>query len=363
MIEVLNTLGDVSLVDIAYSEPAGTEFFESGGVRRVRVNLSPAVGKVTRHLRLWYAVLREAWRRQPEVVVAEDFFTTLPGWLASRMARSRLVYDAHELIIPGEGERLSRRDRFWYSLERWVAPRSDLVIAANPERAALMAEHYGLERQPESMRNIPSPRQSGRSRDDITHVYPALARRDSTDRVLLYQGDVSVARELDRFVEALAHLPGEYRLIIAGAGPDLERLKTLGQPWASEGRFSTLGRVPIDLLPAVTASADVGIVAYSFAGLNNFYCAPNKVFEYAQAGIPVIATGQPPLRALVEPHGIGLLIGRDERPEDVARVVADLFEDIASFRAPLADFVSAHRWEDEATRVRDRIRESTACGG
>lgn len=362
MIEVLNTLGDVSLVDIAYSQPAGTERFEAGGVRRVRVNLPPAVGKVARHLRLWYVVLRETWRRKPEVVVAEDFFTTLPGWLASRIARSRLVYDAHELIVPAEGERQSRRDRFWYLLERWVAPRADLVIAANPERAALMAEHYGLATKPECMRNIPSPRQSGRSREDIAADYPALARRNAADRVLLYQGDVSAARELDRFVGALAYLPDEYRLIIAGAGPDLERLQGVGEPRASEGRFHTLGRVPIDLLPAVTASADVGIVAYSFAGLNNFYCAPNKVFEYAQAGLPVIATGQPPLRALVERYGIGLLIGRDERPEDVARLVAALFDDIGSFRAPLADFVGAHRWEDEATRVRDRIRESTFCG-
>jgi len=360
MIEILTGLGQVTLVDIKPSvEAAGKA---TAGIERFSAAIPPTSRKTTRHLRFWRAALHTAWKYQPNIVVAEDFFTTFPGWLAAKVARALLVYDAHELIISEPGRPMSRRDRFWYLCERWSAKRADLVIAANPERANLMAEHYGVTQTPEYMRNIP-PQRSKSPVDDIVQTHPALARRDEAEQIILYQGDVSLSRGLARFVAAMAHLPAHYRLVIAGDGPDLPCLKDLATEVTRQGRFAALGRVPNHLLPAIIAQADVGIVTYPYEGLNNIYCAPNKIFEYAQAGLPVVATEQPPLKAMVERYGIGELLGRDDGPMEVADALRNVAEHKEWYCERLPDFLSAHTWQDEAARVRRRIEEMLAYRG
>jgi len=356
MIEVLASMGEVLLVDIVPAVRGSGDEYQRGQIQRHRVDLPHNLGKLGRHLRFWLEVIRVARRYKPTVVVAEDFFTTFPAWLVAWMGKSHLIYDAYELIIPEKGRKMSPRDAFWYYLERWVVPRADLVIAANPERARLMAEHYGLRRTPEYMRNIPPQRPLDPSiHAEIIRRYPALARKNAEDRIILYQGDVSLERGLARFVQALAYLRPNYRLIVAGDGPDLGRLKELGEAWKKEGRFATLGRVPHALLQAVSIRADVGIVTYPYEGLNNIYCAPNKLFEYAQAGLPVIATDQPPLKALVSEYRIGGVISRDDAPADIAGALQHLVERREYYRANLSRFLEAHRWEDEAARLRRAI--------
>jgi glycosyltransferase involved in cell wall biosynthesis len=170
--------------------------------------------------------------------------------------------------------------------------------------------------------------------------------------VVLYQGYVDLSRGIGRFVLALAELPVEYRVVVVGGGPDVERLREMGRPFENAGRFAMLGQVAHRLLPAITALADVGIVTYPFHGLNNVYCAPNKVFEYAQAGVPIVATDQPPLRRLVGGYGIGELVSERQDAGELAAVIQKVVENKAEFTKALPRFLQDHRWEDEATRVR-----------
>lgn len=364
MIEILSSMGEILLVDIAPVGQGSGDEYPGRKIQRHRVELPPSLGKVGRHLRFWLEVLRVSKRYKPTVVVAEDFFTTLPVWIAAWMGRSCIIYDAHELIIPEPGRKMSRRNAFWYYLEWWVVRRADMVVAANPERARLMAEHYGLRRTPEYMRNIPPQRRSEPFiHAKVIHQFPALARKNSNERIIVYQGDISLERGLARFVQALTHLPPHYRLIVAGDGPDLGRLKELGGAWEKEGRFAALGRVPHALLPAVSACGDVGIVTYPYEGLNNFYCAPNKLFEYAQAGLPVIATDQPPLKASVSEYEIGVVIARDATPAEIAGALEHLIEYHEDYRANLPRFIEAHRWEDEVARVRGGIDHVLLAAG
>lgn len=353
MLEVLKELGLVTLVDVADQGVDQTD--AAAGVRRVQVCLPKRANKISKHILFWWAALRVAQRIKPSVVVAENFFTTLPGWISARYCKSKLVYDAYELIIPDSSCPMSKRDRFWYLLERWTVRRADLVIAGNEERASLMVEHYCLKQMPTVMHNIPMCTKARARTEEILRRFPVLFRRTADEVLILYQGDVSLSRGIARFVQALAHLGPEYRLIIIGGGPDLERLKAIGEPFEREGRFVMLGRIPHRQLPAITVVADVGIVTYPYQRLNNIYCAPNKLFEYAQAGLPVVATDQPPLRRLVENYGIGRLIGEHDSPQQIAEAIREVAENKSTYVKALGGFLADHRWEHEAERVREAI--------
>ncbi|WP_156387303.1 glycosyltransferase [Devosia sp. Root105] len=353
MIEVARQLGEVCLVSTSLG---GKDDYQ--GMDHVVVALQPKWSTAHRHLAFWHTVIRQAHRWKPNVVFAEDYFTTMPGWLAAKAAKAHLVYDAHEIIIPYPGQGMSLRDRVWYAFERFVVQRASLVVAANPERAALMAEHYRLRHPPTYMRNIPTRRvMTDEARDRVLSLYPALARRSKCDRIVIYQGDMSLERGLARFVAALDYLPDCYRLVVVGGGPDARQLTQLASKHATSGRFAALGRIPNDDLIAVAALADVGIVTYSYDGLNNIYCAPNKVFEYAQAGIPIVSTDQPPIRAIIRDFPFGRLLEEGATVQRVAQEIETVAQGTAALKALHAPFLAAYAPELEHLRVIDAIGE------
>jgi glycosyltransferase involved in cell wall biosynthesis len=324
---------DVTVLSVSSRRPFAHPDF------RVRAVELPGEGasKAGMHLRFLRALLREAAALRPAVVHAHDFFMAGPGWLAARTCGAKLVYDAHELIVPAPGERLSRRDRFWYRVEAITVGRADLVIAANRERAEVMRTHYGLACTPLAIRNIP-PVPEGAAHDPLP-IAPGGEVR------LVYQGDMSMDRGIGSFVSAMRRLPEEIRLLLVGGGPDVEALRALAAREGVADRVVLVGKVPRAELHGILRTCHVGVITYPERGLNNVLCAPNKLYEYAQAGLPMVGSVNPVLCHAFDEFGVG---AADPDPASaVLRVVGDL----AGFRAALPRFVREHRWEGEAEKL------------
>ena len=324
---------------------------------RMQEDASP----IQRHMRFAREALKLTRKLSPRVIVAEDYFTCVPGWIAALIGGAKLVYDAHELIAPADSEQMSLRRRAWYYGEWLAMARVDLVFAANPDRCRIMAEHYNLEKTPTPLRNIPPLAPHGRPTEGNEVVALMERLRAQHKHLLLYQGYVSLKRGLDSFVAALAHLPEAFHFVIVGSGPDIDAVKRLVCKQGLRERVTITGPISQDKLRYATEMGDVGIVTYPYKGLNNVYCASNKVFEYAQSGLPVICTAQPPLLDIVRKYGIGSVIHEGYAPEEIARVIQDLVEALSAFRPGLARLVEDHTWEKEANRAISQI-ERIICG-
>ncbi|MBA7581839.1 hypothetical protein ES708_23750 [subsurface metagenome] len=354
LLDVLISLSNVILVDLAVK----VDLDSMPSIIRRSVWMPTGAGVIRRHLSFWWAALAEVKLYCPKVIVGANFFTIFPAWIASKLTGALLIYDAYELIIPGGlSESMNWRKRFWYFMERLMIRRADLIIAANEDRSRIMKQHYGLKMKPIVMRNIPFKKYNPNPIEKalIIEKYPELTRRFPYERLLLYQGNVDLFRGINRFVQALTYLPKKYRLIVVGSGPDLEKLRHISQSFEQEDRFTTLGRVEQCLMPFIMSIADVGIVTYSFKGQNNIYCASNKIFEYAQVGLPIVTTNQPPLRKIVEKYGIGELISEYDRPERISVLIQKVVENRDIYKKALPLFLEDHPWKDEADRVRDAI--------
>jgi glycosyltransferase involved in cell wall biosynthesis len=304
------------------------------------------------------ALILTALRRRPHIVYAHDYFTAWPSRIAAALTGATLIYDSHELIIPEDGIKMGRRDAFFYRLEKLTLPRAALIIAANSERAALMQSHYGLAVAPLAIHNIaPEPRDTP-GPDEALRRYPAL-RRSRGDLVrLVFQGFLSADRGVVASVAALAQLPEQFELVLVGSGPsaDLAAIHEAVEKYNVGARTTFLGRVPRDHLHDILQSCDIGIVHYHTHRLNQLYCASNKIYEYAQAGLPMVSTCQPPLRSALEKYGIGELIGcqgSDEETQvsDMVRGCRQIAADLDGYRGKLGAFLAENRWETEAERL------------
>jgi glycosyltransferase involved in cell wall biosynthesis len=225
------------------------------------------------------------------------------------------------------------------------------VIAANSERAAVMREHYRLPVMPTVVGNVPPKSASVFDGDDVLDRFPSLRKAAPGDVHVVYMGDIDFDRGLGVFVESAAWLPPKFKLVFVGGGPHLGRVEELAR--ADPGRFVAVGQVAHAHVHDVIRCADIGYVTYKMVGLNNLLCAPNKIYEYANAGLPILSTCQHTVRRIFSEHRIGRLVGCDAlvTPKEIATALQELAGNLADYRRELEPFLSHYSWQAESSRL------------
>jgi len=291
-------------------------------------------------------------QRRPQLVYGHDYYTAWSAREEALRVGAKFVYDAHELLKPSPGQKRSLRERLFALLERMGASDADLVICANEPRARLFHEYHGLTTVPLVIRNIPDESQE-----------PPLSEVKRDPLRILYQGDLSAGRRLELLIQALPYLDANSSLVLAGGGPALDKLRSMASAAGLDHRITFLGRVPRSDLPRLMAESGVGVLSYPASDLNNVYCAPNKVYEYARAGLPMVAIGSEHLRELVEGPGLGLALDAPSDPAQLAgalrAVVAERLRHAGACRA----FARGNTWAREAERLREAVGRLLGASG
>lgn len=118
-----------------------------------------------------------------------------------------------------------------------------------------------------------------------------------------------------------------------------------------------------DELALWTQGATVGIIPYENDGLNHWFCSPNKLWEYPNAGVPILASSFPELHKTVIGNGIGWILPSDPGATDIARVIANLTgEEIAAKRGNCRTFIERDNWSVYEQRLIECFASVGAAG-
>ncbi|WP_165671193.1 glycosyltransferase [Metapseudomonas otitidis] len=215
-----------------------------------------------------------------------------------------LVYDAHELYP--EQKSFSRAQRNICSeAEQRLIKNADLVFAVNQSIGEEMSRRYEID-QPVTLLNAidPPPEFDPNARYDLLREKLGLSAQR---RILLFQGGFAPHRNLEALVEAMAYVQtADVDLVMMGFGDFGDLLKEKAAQHKLLGtRIHFLPAVPQNELLQHSASADIGIIPYPHVDLNSYYCTPNKLFEFIQAGLPILANDSPELNRFVKANGFG----------------------------------------------------------
>ena len=160
------------------------------------------------NLRLFWWML---WHKA-DLFYANDTDTLAACYLAARLRRKPLFFDAHELFpeVPELVDR-PRVRRVWQRLEDHILPRigkrvRGTAVTVTQSIADHYRQRYGVEMG--VVRNVP---------DVATEVAPPPSIDLQGRRMLLYQGAVNAGRCVDRLIDAMAYLP-DCQLVVAGDG-------------------------------------------------------------------------------------------------------------------------------------------------
>lgn len=260
-----------------------------------------------------------AFRARADVYEANDLPPLLATVIAARLRGRPVVYRAHELWSEATAD--VPFAAFWRFMERTLVPRCDYVVTPEENRSRIYAVELGARRPPLTVRNCPPYRQpieSDRLRDDLRQ------RGSDGSTIVLYQGLVDSMRCIEEIAEATRFFDDGIVLVIMGTG--YGRWASPTTALAGFDRIVVLPPVAYDQLLPYTASADIGILLYRNDCRNNYYCAPNKLFEYMMMGLPVIAPDYPGMVPLVEGEGVGLSVD-PASPRAIAAAVNRLAAD------------------------------------
>jgi glycosyltransferase involved in cell wall biosynthesis len=289
-------------------------------------------------------------RYRADIYHAHDLNNLEVAYRAAQKTGAKLVYDAHELFPEMANRWVRLRKRYWSRLEGRLLPRVDLAITVNELIAEEMARRYHVQ-PPLVVLNCPDPPPTF----DPNTRYDLIRERlglPATTPIVLYQGWMSEGRGLENLVRAATLLQDEAVVVFMGYGDYQAALERLAGEGAN-GRVRFLPAVPQRDLLAYCASADVGVIPYQAVDLNNYYTSPNKLFDFIQAGLPIVASDLPYLRKVIVGDDLGVVV-RLDRPEDYAAAINSVLalpDRAAQLRANLRRAAPSYTWAAQAAKL------------
>jgi glycosyltransferase involved in cell wall biosynthesis len=264
-----------------------------------------------------FALLLKILGYRAPVVHAHDVNTLPTAWLAAKLSRSKLIYDAHEISTSREGYKSLRKVVGF--VEKRLMPSANGTITTTDARAKYFARAYGVER-PLVLQNRPrlveSPR-SNKIRDELGLLEPWP--------IVLYQGGLQQGRGLEKLIRCAQHVPNCYFVLIGG-GRLTQPLIELVQQLSIQHKVHFIPTVALAELPGYTASADIGVQPIENTCLNHYTTDSNKLFEYVIAGLPVVATDFPEIRKIVKNNAIGFLVPANDE-QALSETIVELLSD------------------------------------
>lgn len=294
--------------------------------------------------------LKQKFPETPSFIHSHDIYP-LPGAIElARRTGAKVIFDAHEIeterlpgFAPEEKAFVDRVERLWLS-------QTDKMVVCCDSAADFYAERFHRHR-PQVVMNAPEMLPEGKS---AFNLRLACGVGENIPLVVYTGGVGREARGLHFVVRALALLPS-YHLAILGPrhGPN--------DLWLTEEASVANVAARVHLLPPVSSQqvvsairdADVGVCPIQDASLSYRYAMPNKLFEMAFAGIPLVVSELPEMANFVRSNDVGTTMDQTD-PADIARAIRETYEQRKSLRknkTQMMELLKKYAWPTQAEKL------------
>ena len=236
--------------------------------------------KTIRHIcslfELTIKIVPKVVREKPDLLHCHDTLVLPIGAVLKLITKAKLVYDAHELesnrnaLSPMLGKLILLVEKsIWPlinglivvspSIERWyhkeIGFKSSIIILNSPITTEVVAQEQNYLRNKFS---IPL-----------------------SSKIFIYVGILGQGRGLDFIIKTFCDTQINSHLVFLGYGELSEQIKSIGKEFKN---IHFHDRVSHSQVVSIIKSADFALPYKSFP--SDYYCLPNKLFEYCFAGYP-----------------------------------------------------------------------------
>lgn len=295
--------------------------------------------------------------------------------LAQKMARNKIIkyinqnytekdyiWFLHESTVLSLGKAISKYKRYFVTLYEldaaqndknnklsYICQHADKIIVPEETRAHIVKAFLNLTNMPYIIHNKPVVVNSSHNIDEETHeaIEKIKAWKTQGIKVYLYSGIFLPERKLDAIISAFTEIPKSKLVFMGRRSYYLEQLEK-----QYPNCFEYIGFFPAPSHLEVIKQADVGILTYvsQNKSINAIFCAPNKIFEYGEFGLPVIGNDIPGLKYVIEVQNIGCCFAQDNKDE-IIRAVCNVTRNYEIYKKNIKKYVDSVDVEEEIRKI------------
>jgi glycosyltransferase involved in cell wall biosynthesis len=278
--------------------------------------------------------------------LANDLDTLMPNFIWSKIKSKKIFYDTHEYFtgVPELKDSPTKR-KVWKKIEDYIFPKLQTVYTVNNSVKNKYVAEYGNEIA--VIRNVPK---------QIVATQMDMPAKWQGKKILLMQGaGINEGRGGMELLLAMQYLPAEFHLLFIGSGTLWNAIEAKRIAIGLENRVEMIAKLAPSELQKITPLAHLGFSLDSFEDLNCLYNLPNKIFDYMQVGVPVIATAIPEVKAIIDQYKYGICI-TDSSPKALAETIINITNDTEAhtiLKANCAIAAKELNWEKESNILQE----------
>jgi glycosyltransferase involved in cell wall biosynthesis len=329
---------DVELVGV--KKPNSHPITRGYNTKRLRTLFSKGAGfYAVLQIRLFFHLLF----KKTNVVWSNDLDTLLSARLICALRGIDLIYDSHEWFTEAEG--LTGRPfikSVWKGVERLCIPGLQRCLTVNTSIAEIYRGLYGVNMQ--VVRNVPTKW----NRDTVVSHIPL----QPGPKIILQGAYIDPDRGGEELVKAMQYLP-DVTLYVIGSGRAIPEMKTM-----ASSNVVFMDRLPYQELMSITSRCDLGLSLDKPKHENYRLSLPNKLFDYWQAGIPVLASPMVEVERAMRQHQAGQIL-QDWEPQIMAAQISAMLSspEYSNWKNNAIVAGSKEIWENEVRVIQNWISE------
>jgi glycosyltransferase involved in cell wall biosynthesis len=255
-------------------------------------------------VRYFFSLIFVLFRVRARLYEAVDPPALLPARIAAGIRKGRYNYFSLE-YFQGIDQLVDKpvMRRVWHTLERLGIKGARNTAAVCGATEQLLTKDYSLAHTA-TVLNVPKQSEYAASGDGRLRRRLGLAAETP---LVIYKGDISENRGLVPFVSAMAPFD-KLHFALVGSGLFRERVKTAALDAGVALRVHFLDAVTSPEFVYYLKDADLGQAIHETAGVNMTITLPSKLFDYINAGIPVISSDGPEMSRIVREWNLGWVV-------------------------------------------------------
>lgn len=281
--------------------------------------------------------------QRPKIVHVHDTLVLPIGFFIALFTGSKLIYDAHELEWDRNGTTILSKyiTKLFEYLAWW---RIDHFITVSDE---IRGEYFNLYGEKDATVILNSPEIcSDKSSKDLKKILGI----DCSNIVALYVGQFSRGRGIEKILKYSRTAPSNLSFVFIGWGELEEEIQ---RQRAETKNVFLLEPVSHGEVVAYAASADIGLCLLEPVSLSDYYALPNKLFEYAFAKLPILASDFPSIKRVITEYGLGAVVDIEDH-EAVQNAIQNItIEKVPASSKPLTDLA----WTAQAQKLSNLYSE------
>jgi glycosyltransferase involved in cell wall biosynthesis len=295
-------------------------------------------------LEIFFMILFKGIKLKPKIIHCHDTFFLPIAMLISVVTNSKLIYDAHELES-NKGGQTKILSVITFMFEKLAWNRIDLFISVAPSIINWYQNKFSEKR---CLLILNSPILVKRDKEVDLNYLRQKFNVTKNKKIFIYIGEITKGRSIEIYLDIFSSENINSHIVFIGYGDLVSKVLEF------QSNFSNIHYhhpVSHDKVVDIAMSADIGLCIIQSNSLSDYFCLPNKLFEYAFAKTYVLVSNFPDMKDLIKQYDLGSCTSVDK--DCIKDIITELEK--STIKKNNSD-LSSLSWQSQAQKLKNEYQ-------